>query len=989
MKKPLKNRFPTVLLCVTLILTIVVSGLTYPGFMLPLFGEKGGSEQGSSESGTTESSYENKGSQLQPSAEKQGFIEGNSKAFSIEPVKGVTISADENALDHDREFKFEKAPAEQYDEFRSVLTQQICETATLDHLWELDAGLADDELMPGTFKMSFDLEELGIEPEQYENTYLFRIDDNGKWYQYASSLDGSVLSVDSNQNSAVAMVSVIAIFAPIVTDIGLIKMSEGFFADYPKSNREVEIDGKKRFNVCWEPKETLGTLTGLCRQITARINAVAERNTRKELNQRYGEEKVNKWYDGNEFKPNNEDRSNEYERIKADYIKSILKTDEEYKKMAKQIDEINSGQSKLIDTAELTYIADAVRACELALPFLTKELKVNMPTYMVTIELSVETPASGVTISPCLGHPYCVINTTAPDKLLTITHELFHISERTYVFNSRANFKFDEALAQAVEADAYDYFYSSGEIKKTREDALENLYEYQHFVMELDNYREKTDPTEEYPEGTFTGDSTNSCYPFGGFILHLMENCKVNGEKVDYPYILKQYKSIWANGSMAEILKYIFKLDDEKLTKEYHDFVSDNRSGFYASSLNGDITGTFVAGEKLEDKKKEIRVANKDYITRVRRFAVEKHRNDDEKFALVLLKDKDFDANMPDYFFLPLTPKENMEYVRFKQGIFFEPKEFRGEDENYDWSMIESDGGTGKAGKQSGYTLYPMYAPDKPKSDITNNKFTVTFPSMKDSPSYEIADGFIITLYSQGEEADEIMVKKDEIDAGTNSWSCDLNELIINDLDNVEMTISEWIDSNYDLKGPETSPIRIKGGTSGRWVLVDQKSSAPENDKKVTEKGAPLYDLRYSANGNVFYEFEDWSKIYEDHPDWNVIDVHESRATFTQPKSAVNPGETLRVNIKEELIQGNKPLDIYVDAFYNITDDVIELMKSQKDDHTTDRGDSLDVEELGEVAGYTDCYEVKFPYDGGDTGKLVLYYSYEMCETIYVYRWKS
>ena len=78
MKKPFKNRFPFVLLCFTLILAIVVSGLTYPGFLLPLFGEKDTS--------------------VKIIAEKQAFVEGNSKAFSIEPAEGVTISAEENAV---------------------------------------------------------------------------------------------------------------------------------------------------------------------------------------------------------------------------------------------------------------------------------------------------------------------------------------------------------------------------------------------------------------------------------------------------------------------------------------------------------------------------------------------------------------------------------------------------------------------------------------------------------------------------------------------------------------------------------------------------------------------------------------------------------------------------------------------------------------------------------------------------------------------------
>lgn len=41
--------------------------------------------------------------------DKVEIVEGHSKAFTIEPIEGITISAPENALDKDRKFKVKPA----------------------------------------------------------------------------------------------------------------------------------------------------------------------------------------------------------------------------------------------------------------------------------------------------------------------------------------------------------------------------------------------------------------------------------------------------------------------------------------------------------------------------------------------------------------------------------------------------------------------------------------------------------------------------------------------------------------------------------------------------------------------------------------------------------------------------------------------------------------------------------------------------------------
>ena len=111
---------------------------------------------------------------------------GKSKAFKITPVEGVTISAEENALDKDREFTMKAVSEKQVDDYGNKLNTEKKETGCVISAWELHAGMADDEMLEDTFNVEFDLEKLGVLPNFYKNVACYRVDDKGNWLEYVS-----------------------------------------------------------------------------------------------------------------------------------------------------------------------------------------------------------------------------------------------------------------------------------------------------------------------------------------------------------------------------------------------------------------------------------------------------------------------------------------------------------------------------------------------------------------------------------------------------------------------------------------------------------------------------------------------------------------------------------------------------------------------------------------------------------------------------------
>lgn len=155
------NRISIALVSVSIILAFLFTGFGYPGFMISVIRK----EQPEPIVHTADQLL-NGIPDIEPEETANVLPAGNSKAFSIEPQPGIVISAEENALDHDREFTMTPCTEDEFAEFDEAI-QEVDPDEKLLYAWDLDAGLAEDEILPGTFHVDLDLEELGILEENY------------------------------------------------------------------------------------------------------------------------------------------------------------------------------------------------------------------------------------------------------------------------------------------------------------------------------------------------------------------------------------------------------------------------------------------------------------------------------------------------------------------------------------------------------------------------------------------------------------------------------------------------------------------------------------------------------------------------------------------------------------------------------------------------------------------------------------------------------
>ena len=153
--------------------------------------------------------------------EKETIIpEGHSKPFIVEPIEGITISAAENALDKDREFKIKpvsektwKKSCKKVEEAAPWQTPILC--------FDLDAGMEPDEVMPGVFKVAIDLDKLGI-PENLRDRMAVWRDGGDDMYEYTSWVENGQLCFNSDQNCPI----ILAIPVGIATLAGVIYGTE-------------------------------------------------------------------------------------------------------------------------------------------------------------------------------------------------------------------------------------------------------------------------------------------------------------------------------------------------------------------------------------------------------------------------------------------------------------------------------------------------------------------------------------------------------------------------------------------------------------------------------------------------------------------------------------------------------------------------------------------------------------------------------------------
>ncbi|MBP0972965.1 MAG: hypothetical protein J5851_03555 [Oscillospiraceae bacterium] len=824
-----KHSFPVVLLCLTLVLALLVTGLGTPGFLVPLLSGK--------QTNTTET------------LEFDPMAEGHSKPFRIEPVPGVTISAEENALDKDRTFTMEPLSTEKFESYQDTL-DEIDPLTFVHDAWHLDAGLSDEDLLPGTFQMQFDLDALGVSPENYENYVVYRVDDSGLWYEYASGLDGSVLTIDSNQNcDIVGCLIAFAILFPIGVDIALKNRANGYFK-WNTRTVDVKVDDKVRYKLELDYDMVLKML-GMADEGVAKDLAVRARTWyNNEIRRRYGKSSINELTDK---------QKREINGLYQELRKELEDKDPTYQRIQREMQQ----NTQAIERHFIDNLQPIEKMCELlqlVYPFLKDELMVRVPTYVVRIELTSpkEQGAEGITISPTFGHPYVVIPIyklgSAEDNdhmLLILTHELFHVSQRVYVFKTRANDKFDEMVAQSVEFDAFKYYDRKGVLNTTEEDHFLSARDVNDYALELNAYKTK------YPEGTYKPESsTHCCYPFGYFIHYLMEE-----KSVSYSTLLTRYKSLFGHREVTTIVKYVFSVDDEQLTTLYQDFALKYQAQLLdkISKADSEQFAPYSPKNILSPERVLVREYKHDYTIRIRRLSVCPRSGNDKKYAIVLVKDDGFDDVCGDIAFTPLDMKEFDDYKLLDsgtiRGLFITEHEMKNagkvgtiEGLKPDVYLMEADGGSSGNGwfssSQSGFSLYALYAPEEPEWEIEGTELKVDLSKLDrygDKVRMGVVDSYVITLRIGETQVFREQIRFADIEKDPKEpWKLDISTLKLNgqkltdeQREALVMDVQECVTDTYQndpCLGP-CEPIPLSGSYDifGKWDVTFTMNSLDHN----------------------------------------------------------------------------------------------------------------------------------------------------------------
>lgn len=800
------KRFPTLLLCLVLIAAILVTGLGWPAWLMPL---------------------------VAPARKTPVVLpEGESAAFEIKPIEGITISAEENALDKDRDFTLEAVGEKEFGSLVEGYWNSSDSPGLVIDAWELDAGLSDDEMLPGVFTMDFDLEALGFSEEDYEAVKLYRVDDSGVWYEYASSLDGSVLTIESNQNSFI--VAVIG-WTLIVSSPKLLSMWQAYTGGAYLNP----------FTGCFDvhvPDKGGPAVMEIMLDRSSFIDVLDSGNQKRygEMDVKAKDEALKRVIKENDlFDDTTVKDISDMSFVKRDFIKyykqnlkKYLDEDPDYKRIQANIEQYKTEIPQLRD--ELEQVRKVKEMAQKAWPYL-QGLGLKMPKYKLRIELSGENRGSyGVTITPYWGNPYLVVfmemlgggtKQNYDQLLLTMCHEMFHAIQRGYVMDSRANYKFDELSAMALEMEAYDHFAGEGDITSGREECLSNLTDAYNFALPLDDF------STTYPEGKLSAsDKAGASYPIAPFFVYL---------RTEKPYsfstILSRYKGLWGKRALTTILKEAFSVSEEELTEYYFKFAESYGATFYKQALSPSVNLLFSPEADISGGKLEISLLNKSYTTRVRRIAVKPANDNEKQYAIVLKKLPEYDEVMTDFRMQPLDMKEGKGYRDWSGGLFFDVRDYKSRDKQCAVYLMEVDGGTGA--KSEGYftnsygkyALYLLPTPSQPEKEIKGNILSLKLPDISKAERAEIIDSITVTLRVGKTEvfSDRILKEKwgEPFKIELDKLTIDGKALTAAQRKELTAVIRECVEGTFEDKepcfGPESEPVKIFDGLDivGKWDI--------------------------------------------------------------------------------------------------------------------------------------------------------------------------
>ena len=787
---------------------------------------------------------------------------GNSKPFSNTPCEGITVSAEANAFYKDTEVKFTPVDdsMESFPAFEDNLFEQGYMTVGG---WEVDAGLKDDETIPGQYDVTIDLATLDIDPSMYDSVRVLRINDEGEYYVYSSSLDGSRLSFSSNQNSVIVTTICLSIVAGLLVGAGI---------EYGISNKYYIWD--RKFDPLKLGVETLHGKTeygSYC--IEWVMNDVdpnmAEKTARMaEIEQKYKKE-------AEEYRK----VLNVFERFRtnyhvAEYYKKSLQADQEYQSLAKQL--------KVPEMIEYT-----AKCIETAFEYLGGRQRLFMPRSEIPFKIVYDGEAAlGEAMNRTYSSAYVKVRpgnmkpgdqTDRDNYLLTITHELLHICQNRYrvpIDSLTNSTRFDEMVAAFMEREALAYYQYKGII--TTEPPLTDSNYWGALRI----------PIETEPAG-IKGKKLNDLmihegYNLGRLAMYLADRYPDKKVTTRNLLIARTYLGIpdsdIAKADIPSILCSAFGLTPKQFEECFVEWLISERKTVQEKMYDAFSSKEYKMPNQIiaePGQKHYVKVDNDaDYFLKIQAFI---QRTTNMAQPCILVPDSDLASKYPEVTFLPAA-----DYYPTSQGYFI--PSFVNYNLKHDYLGIMEIHGMRKGNTptgESGATLYVLDKTAKPVvvDDVENRKVIISFPEPSLAAKEKVIEGYCVyVLTTSGVNVKKFFEFKD----GTFDRTIYLDYDDIadkNDPSNtVEITITlcEYAtntDNEKKLLGIESDPVNIT-------VVPNAKQKASLKPYRgPIETGAPYNNPLMAVLGKFVETDEEHdydyylNRVYNYIPEKPVLDL--------------------------------------------------------------------------------------------------------------------
>jgi hypothetical protein len=405
-------------------------------------------------------------------------------AFKVSPVDGITVSAEKNALDQERVFTAE--PLSESEMGKLFFDLSAGEWAPV-FAFEFDAGLEDDERLPGKVKVEMELNKFGVKKELWPYLTVLRISGDGSVMELPTTVTGKGLSCETRQNSILAVTIGLAIGIPVMAYIergqdGLDKLypNEVFYeAVYPGLK-----NAKAQYRVTY-PKSMARMDSPELKALDDRIRALIERySLDPDLPLLEAARKACEALGANP----------EYQDVKIEdaayRLMQKVVNDPEYLSVQNTFNDPQWQQRNLWPES----VANTCNRLARADTYLFGERDFRIPTHVIEVVVLDRWPHGadtlGVSKNLYTSSPYIHINalktSDMQDLLLTVTHELFHVVQSGYdIYDSSDYTSFWEAAAVLLEKEAFQYYVADRLIDSGRTDLLTDRDKWELFDKPL------------------------------------------------------------------------------------------------------------------------------------------------------------------------------------------------------------------------------------------------------------------------------------------------------------------------------------------------------------------------------------------------------------------------------------------------------------------------------------------------------------------------